>query len=115
MMEIKNPFHYNQPNLDARYPGGHLAKKHSVPVKLERRELESLEGALHRRLHCGKQQVPHIPKVINVFLFVIIVDALVDVGPELLHDVVDPLRSLLVGEEDPGGQIIRVHPAVTNI
>ena len=45
----------------------------------------------------------------------IIVATLVDVGPELLHDVVDPLRPLLVWEEDPGGQIIRVHPAVTNV
>ena len=47
--------------LDARYPGRHLSKEHSVPVKLKWREFESLEGALHRRLDCGEQEVPHIP------------------------------------------------------
>ena len=35
---------------------------------------------------------------------------LVDVGPQLLHDVVDPLSPLLVREKHPGRQIITVHP-----
>ena len=39
-----------------------------------------------------------------------ITNALVYVGPELLHDVVHPLRPLLVREEHPGWQILTVHP-----
>jgi hypothetical protein len=37
-------------------------------------------------------------------------DIVVDVGPELLDDVVEPLRSLLVGEVDPAWQLIHQHP-----
>jgi hypothetical protein len=38
-------------------------------------------------------------------------DIVVDVGPELLDDVVEPLRSLLVGEIDPARQLVHQHPS----
>ena len=52
--------------LDARDPGRHLSKEHSVPVKLEGREFESLESTLHSRLHRGKQKIPHIPEMLSM-------------------------------------------------
>ena len=42
----------------------------------------------------------------------ITIDVLVDVGPQLLHDVVHPFCPLLVREEYPGRQIITVHPTM---
>jgi hypothetical protein len=38
-------------------------------------------------------------------------DIVVDVGPELLDDVVEPLRSLLVGKVDPARQLVHQHPS----
>jgi hypothetical protein len=38
-------------------------------------------------------------------------DIVVDVGPKLLDNVVEPLRSLLVGEVDPARQLIHQHPS----
>jgi hypothetical protein len=38
-------------------------------------------------------------------------DIVVDVGPELLNYVVEPLRSLLVGEVDPARQLVHQHPS----
>jgi hypothetical protein len=42
-------------------------------------------------------------------------DIVVDVGPELLDDVVEPLRSLLVGKVDPARQLVHQHPSQPSI
>ena len=52
--------------------------------------------------------------IMIIVMIMIIIHVLVNVGPQLLQDAVDPLGSLLVGEEHPGRHVIGRHSGLNN-